>query len=151
MPEQLLDDPQVGAALEQVGRERVPQPVRMPKEAAERAKTEAHVVRLKVPDDGTIGIDDLVYGHVEWPINTIEDVFADPQVVARKMRIERARARKRSGRLRSATRSAVVTARKIKASSGAARPASTFPEARPESIPSPATRSAPAETDLHQR
>jgi len=44
-----------------------------PKEAAERAKTEPHVVRLKVPDDGTIAIDDLVYGHVEWPINTIED------------------------------------------------------------------------------
>ncbi len=44
-----------------------------PKEAAERAKTESHVVRLKVPDDGTIAIDDLVYGHVEWPVNTIED------------------------------------------------------------------------------
>ncbi|HJW49794.1 MAG TPA: glutamate--tRNA ligase, partial [Candidatus Limnocylindria bacterium] len=44
-----------------------------PKEAAERAKTEPHVVRLKVPDDGTIAIDDLVYGHVEWPVNTIED------------------------------------------------------------------------------
>ena len=44
-----------------------------PKEAAERAKTEPHVIRLKVPDDGTIAIDDLVYGHVEWPLNTIED------------------------------------------------------------------------------
>jgi glutamyl-tRNA synthetase len=42
-------------------------------EAAERAMTEAHVVRLKVPDDGTIAIDDLVYGHVEWPLHTIED------------------------------------------------------------------------------
>jgi glutamyl-tRNA synthetase len=41
--------------------------------AAERAKTESHVVRLKVPDEGTLAIDDLVYGHVEWPINTIED------------------------------------------------------------------------------
>ena len=44
-----------------------------PKEAAERAKTEPHVVRLKVPDDGVIGVDDLVYGRVEWPIKTIED------------------------------------------------------------------------------
>jgi glutamyl-tRNA synthetase len=44
-----------------------------PKEAAERAKTEPHVVRLKVPDDGVIGLDDLVYGRVEWPIETIED------------------------------------------------------------------------------
>lgn len=44
-----------------------------PKEAAERAKTESHVVRQKVPDDDTIAIDDLVYGHVEWPANTIED------------------------------------------------------------------------------
>jgi glutamyl-tRNA synthetase len=43
------------------------------KEAAERAKTEPHVVRLKVPDDGVVAIDDLVYGHVEWPIDTIED------------------------------------------------------------------------------
>ncbi len=44
-----------------------------PKEAAERAKSESHVVRLKVPDEGTLAIDDLVYGRVEWPINTIED------------------------------------------------------------------------------
>jgi glutamyl-tRNA synthetase len=44
-----------------------------PREAAERAKTEPHVVRLKVPDDGVIAVDDLVYGRVEWPINTIED------------------------------------------------------------------------------
>jgi len=44
-----------------------------PKEAAERAKTESHVVRLKVPDDGTIGVDDLVYGRVEWPLKAIED------------------------------------------------------------------------------
>ena len=44
-----------------------------PKAAAERAKTEPHVVRLKVPDDGVIGVDDLVYGRVEWPIKTIED------------------------------------------------------------------------------
>ncbi len=44
-----------------------------PKEAAERARSETHVVRLKVPDQGVIGVDDLVYGRVEWPIETIED------------------------------------------------------------------------------
>jgi len=44
-----------------------------PKEAAEKAKSESHVVRLKVPDDGVVGIDDLVYGRVEWPLKTIED------------------------------------------------------------------------------
>lgn len=44
-----------------------------PKEAAERAKSEPHVVRLKVPDDGVVAVDDLVYGHIEWPLNTIED------------------------------------------------------------------------------
>ena len=44
-----------------------------PTEAAERAKTESHVVRLKVPEDGVVGLDDLVYGHIEWPLNTIED------------------------------------------------------------------------------
>jgi glutamyl-tRNA synthetase len=44
-----------------------------PKEAAERAKTEPHVVRQKVPDDGVVALDDLVYGHVEWPLDTIED------------------------------------------------------------------------------
>jgi glutamyl-tRNA synthetase len=45
----------------------------VPAEAAERAKTEPHVVRLKVPDEGAIAVDDLVYGRVEWPIETIED------------------------------------------------------------------------------
>jgi glutamyl-tRNA synthetase len=44
-----------------------------PKEATERARTEPHVVRLKVPDEGVIGVDDLVFGRVEWPIETIED------------------------------------------------------------------------------
>jgi glutamyl-tRNA synthetase len=44
-----------------------------PSEAAERAKTESHVVRQKVPNEGTVAIDDLVFGRVEWPINTIED------------------------------------------------------------------------------
>ena len=43
------------------------------KAAAERAKTEPHVVRQKVPDDGVVALDDLVYGHVEWPLETIED------------------------------------------------------------------------------
>ena len=44
-----------------------------PAEAAARARTEPHVVRLKVPDEGTLGIDDLVHGHIEWQANTIED------------------------------------------------------------------------------
>jgi len=44
-----------------------------PTVAAERAKTEPHVVRLKVPDDGAIAVEDLVFGRVEWPITTIED------------------------------------------------------------------------------
>jgi glutamyl-tRNA synthetase len=44
-----------------------------PAEAAERAKSERHVVRLKVPDDETLAIDDLVYGHIEWKSDTIED------------------------------------------------------------------------------
>jgi glutamyl-tRNA synthetase len=43
------------------------------REAADRARTESHVVRQKVPDEGTIAIDDLVFGRVEWPTNTIED------------------------------------------------------------------------------
>jgi len=42
-------------------------------EAAERAKTESHTVRLKVPDEGTLAIDDLVHGRIEWQANTIED------------------------------------------------------------------------------
>ena len=44
-----------------------------PAEAAARAASEPHVVRLKVPEEGTIAIDDLVYGHVEWPLAAIED------------------------------------------------------------------------------
>ena len=44
-----------------------------PEEAAERAKTEPHVVRLKVPDEGTLAIDDLVHRRIEWQVNTIED------------------------------------------------------------------------------
>ena len=42
-------------------------------EAAERAKNEPHVIRLKVPDEGTLAIEDLVHGHIEWQANTIED------------------------------------------------------------------------------
>ena len=44
-----------------------------PADAAERAKTEPHVVRLKVPDEGVLSIEDLVHGHIEWQANTIED------------------------------------------------------------------------------
>ena len=44
-----------------------------PKEAAERAAGESHVIRLKVPDEGTIALDDLVHGRVEWPLASIED------------------------------------------------------------------------------
>lgn len=44
-----------------------------PARAAERAAAEPHVIRLKVPEDGLIGIDDLVFGHVEWPLRAIED------------------------------------------------------------------------------
>jgi glutamyl-tRNA synthetase len=42
-------------------------------EAAERARTESHVVRQKVPDEGTLAVDDLVHGRIEWRANTIED------------------------------------------------------------------------------
>src|SRR6058998_394872 len=34
-----------------------------PADAAERAKNEPHVIRLKVPDEGTLAIEDLVHGH----------------------------------------------------------------------------------------
>jgi glutamyl-tRNA synthetase len=44
-----------------------------PAEAASRATSEPHVIRLKVPDSGAIGVDDLVYGRIDWPIETIED------------------------------------------------------------------------------
>ena len=44
-----------------------------PGAAAERAATERHVIRLKVPEDGEIAIDDLVYGHIAWPLRSIED------------------------------------------------------------------------------
>ncbi len=44
-----------------------------PDDAAERAKTEPHVIRLKVPDEGTLAIDDLVHGHIGWQAETIED------------------------------------------------------------------------------
>jgi glutamyl-tRNA synthetase len=44
-----------------------------PAEAAARARTEPHVIRQKVPDEGTLAIDDLVHGRIEWQTNTIED------------------------------------------------------------------------------
>jgi glutamyl-tRNA synthetase len=44
-----------------------------PDEAAARAAGEPHVVRLKVPDEGTLAIDDLVHGRIEWQVDTIED------------------------------------------------------------------------------
>ena len=44
-----------------------------PREAAERARAESHVVRQKVPDDGVVALDDLVYGHIEWPLKSLED------------------------------------------------------------------------------
>ncbi len=44
-----------------------------PATAAERAAREPHVIRLRVPDDGAVSIDDLVHGHVEWQLATIED------------------------------------------------------------------------------
>src|SRR5688500_16138032 len=44
-----------------------------PKEASDRAARESHTVRLKVPDEGTIALDDLVHGRVEWPLAVIGD------------------------------------------------------------------------------
>ncbi len=44
-----------------------------PATAAGRAAREPHVVRLKVPDEGVVAIDDMVHGHVEWSLATIED------------------------------------------------------------------------------
>ncbi len=43
------------------------------KEAADRATRESHTIRLKVPDEGTIAVEDLVHGHVQWPLEVIED------------------------------------------------------------------------------
>jgi glutamyl-tRNA synthetase len=44
-----------------------------PEEATQRATTEPHVIRLKVPDEGVLSIEDLVHGHIEWQASTIED------------------------------------------------------------------------------
>ncbi len=45
-----------------------------PARAAERVATgEAHVIRLRVPEEGIVAIDDLVFGRVEWPLRAIED------------------------------------------------------------------------------
>lgn len=43
------------------------------REASRRAAEERHVVRLKVPEDGEIGWDDLVYGRIDFPLHAIED------------------------------------------------------------------------------
>ncbi len=43
------------------------------KEAAKRGAEERHVIRLKVPEEGSIGIDDVVYGRIDWPLHAIED------------------------------------------------------------------------------
>lgn len=42
-------------------------------EAANRAKTEPHVVRLKVPADQTIAVHDVVRGAISFESNTIDD------------------------------------------------------------------------------
>ncbi|MBI2325383.1 MAG: glutamate--tRNA ligase [Chloroflexi bacterium] len=44
-----------------------------PAQAADRASREPHTVRLKVPEEGSVSIDDLVHGHVEWPLATLDD------------------------------------------------------------------------------
>lgn len=45
-----------------------------PAEAAARVNAGApHTIRLKVPLEGTVGIDDLVHGRVDWDLKTIED------------------------------------------------------------------------------
>lgn len=44
-----------------------------PQEASRRAATETHVIRLKVPQEGTIVLHDLVYGDIEWPLGSIDD------------------------------------------------------------------------------
>ena len=43
------------------------------REAGRRAAEERHVIRLKVPEDGVIVLDDVVYGRIEWPLHAIED------------------------------------------------------------------------------
>ncbi|MGH2450400.1 MAG: glutamate--tRNA ligase [Candidatus Limnocylindria bacterium] len=44
-----------------------------PARAAERAASESYVIRQRVPDEGSVAIDDAVYGRVEWPLRAIED------------------------------------------------------------------------------
>src|SRR5262245_7917818 len=64
VPEQLLDRAQVGAALEQMGRERVPQPVRVRKDATESRRVEAFAPGRD--EDGVLGAsDELRPGLVE--------------------------------------------------------------------------------------
>ncbi len=47
-----------------------------PKESAERAKTERHVIRLNMPDTGKAEWEDLVRGHIEF-----ENALVDDQVL----------------------------------------------------------------------
>lgn len=44
-----------------------------PGAGAERGAREPHVIRLRVPEEGTIAVHDLVYGNVEWPLRAIDD------------------------------------------------------------------------------
>ncbi len=44
-----------------------------PKEAAERAKTEPHVIRMKIPDNETIVMNDMVRGDISFQSNVVDD------------------------------------------------------------------------------
>ena len=55
MPEELLDDTEVGAPLEEMGRKRVPEPVRVAEEAANGARVEAASPDRK--EDGVVRSD----------------------------------------------------------------------------------------------
>jgi len=41
--------------------------------ALERAKTEPHVVRMKIPGNGHLDFDDQIHGHISYPLNQIDD------------------------------------------------------------------------------
>src|SRR5687768_9782435 len=60
VPEQFLDDTEVGAALEQVRRERVPEPVGVRREPAECARVQAPSARGE--EDGVLSV-----SRKEWP------------------------------------------------------------------------------------
>ncbi len=44
-----------------------------PKEAASRAETEPHVIRMKIPDNETIILNDIVRGEISFDSNTVDD------------------------------------------------------------------------------